>query len=51
MIEADNYYDPKCYDLAKYFLDSEPCGGSKDELARRIQKTVEDYYREKEERG
>lgn len=38
-------FDPKCYDLAKYFLHGETPNASHslDELAQEIQDAVEDY--------
>lgn len=38
-------FDPKCYELAKYFIDD--VSGSeamKNELAQRIQEAVEDWF-------
>jgi hypothetical protein len=44
-------YDPKCYDLAEYFLQSEPVRTDVkaykkycDELAKHIQQAVEDWF-------
>ena len=42
-------FDPKCYELAEYFLAEHPGRRSKEELASRIQDAVEDYLRDAEE--
>lgn len=39
-------YDPKCYELAEYFLDDDdpmPATSNANELAQLIQATIEDY--------
>lgn len=38
-------YDPKCYELAEYFLDDDPLPASANanELAQLIQDAIEDY--------
>jgi len=47
-------YDPKCYELAKEFLEDEPEMQTDDhraELAQRIQDVIEDYIAEVKEGG
>lgn len=40
-----NCFDPKCYDLAEYFLPTTASPALKDDLAQYIQDAVEDWLR------
>ena len=45
----EHLYDPKCYDLAEYFLLGE--NGDADDLAYTIQTAVEDWFEAKRLEG